>query len=122
MAHSKDNSRILDKLGDFTTDRRVFLPMAMGLVAGTGGVAAGWVLLRLIALTNNIAYYGIWSTRLLPPGGVFPPHGHPALWTILVPVIGALIIGLMARYGTEKIRGHGIPEALEAIMLGSSRL
>jgi CIC family chloride channel protein len=122
MAHSKDNSGILDKLGDFTTDRRVFIPMAMGLVAGTGGVAAGWVLLRLIALTNNIAYYGIWSTRLLPPGGVFPPHGHPALWTILVPVIGALIIGLMARYGTEKIRGHGIPEALEAIMLGSSRL
>jgi CIC family chloride channel protein len=116
------HDQILGRLGDFTTDRRVFIPMAMGLVAGSGGVAAGWVLLRLIALVNDVSYYGIWSTRLLPPGGAYPPHGHPALWTILIPVIGALIIGLMAKYGTEKIRGHGIPEALEAIMLGGSRL
>ncbi len=122
MARHEPDDHTLTKLGDFTTDRRVFVPMAMGLVAGTGGVAAGWVLLRLIALTNNISYYGIWSTRLLPPGGAFPPGGHPALWTILIPIAGALIIGLMARYGTEKIRGHGIPEALEAIMLGGSRL
>ncbi|HET9147159.1 MAG TPA: chloride channel protein [Acetobacteraceae bacterium] len=122
MAHSEQGDGILEKLGDFTTDRRVFVPMAMGLVAGTGGVAAGWVLLRLIALVNDVSYYGIWSTRLLPPGGAYPPHGHPALWTILIPVLGALIIGLMAKYGTEKIRGHGIPEALEAIMLGGSRL
>ena len=41
---------------------------------------------------------------------------------VLVPVVGALIVGLMARYGSEKIRGHGIPEAIEAILLGRSRL
>jgi chloride channel protein, CIC family len=39
-----------------------------------------------------------------------------------VPVAGSLIIGLMARFGSEKIRGHGIPEAIEAILLGRSRL
>lgn len=111
-----------DKLGDFTTDRRVSLISLMGLVAGTGGVAAGWILLRLISIVNNFAYYGIWSTKLLPPGGVRGPNGHLALWTIFVPMLGALVIGLMARYGTEKIRGHGIPEALEAIILGNSRL
>ena len=110
------------KLGDFTTDHRVGIVALMGTVAGTGGVAAGWVLLRLIALVNNFAYYRIWSIRVLPPGGVTAPTGHLPVWTIFIPMLGALIIGLMARYGTEKIRGHGIPEALEAIILGNSRL
>ena len=122
MSNASHQDRDLAALGDFTTDRRVFVTMAMGVVAGLGGVASGWVLLRLIALVNNVSYYGIWSTRLLPPGGAFPHGGHPALWTVAIPVLGALVIGLMARFGTEKIRGHGIPEALEAIMLGGSRL
>jgi CIC family chloride channel protein len=110
------------KLGDFTTDRRVGIITLMGIVAGTGGVAAGWILLRLISLVNNLVYYRIWSIRILPPGGVTASTGHLPLWTVSVPMLGALIIGLMARYGTEKIRGHGIPEALEAIILGNSRL
>ena len=52
------------------------------------------------------------------------PLGHSPLGlaAVLVPVAGALIVGLMARYGSEKIRGHGIPEAIEAILLGRSRL
>ena len=41
---------------------------------------------------------------------------------IFVPVVGGLIVGLMARYGSDRIRGHGIPEALEAILIGSSRM
>lgn len=41
-------------------------------------------------------------------------------WIIAAPVLGALLIGLMALYGSEKIPGHGIPEALEAILLGRS--
>ena len=110
------------KLGDFTTDRRVGMIALLGIVAGTGGVVAGWVLLRMISLVNNFAYYRIWSIRVLPPGGVAAPTGHLPLWTVFIPMAGALIIGLMARYGTEKIRGHGIPEALEAIVLGNSRL
>ena len=109
------------RLGDFTTDRRLFPLVVFGICAGTFGVIAGWVLLRMIGLINDLAYYGTWSVRMLAPGGVLQ-DGHPALWTIGVPVGGALLIGLMARYGSEKIRGHGIPEAIEAILLGGARL
>jgi CIC family chloride channel protein len=117
-----EEDRKTAKLGDFTTDRRVGMIALIGIVAGTGGVAAGWVLLRLISLVNNFAYYRIWSVRILPAGGATAPTGHLPLWTVFIPMLGALIIGLMARYGSEKIRGHGIPEALEAIILGNSRL
>jgi CIC family chloride channel protein len=104
-------------LGDFTVDMRVLLLAAMALVVGTGGVASAWVLLRLITLCTNLAYFHDFS---------FIPHDltdvrlGPA--SVLGPVAGALIIGLMARYGSEKIRGHGIPEALEAILIGRSRI
>ncbi|GBR73684.1 chloride channel protein [Acidiphilium acidophilum] len=108
-------------LGDFTTDRRLFPLSALAVLAGTFGVAAGWLLLRMIGLINNLVYYGIWSAAMLPPGGAVH-HGHIAAWTILIPAAGAVIIGIMARYGSEKIRGHGIPEAIEAIMLGGSKL
>ncbi len=108
-------------LGDFTTDPRMLWLCALALLAGTAGVAAGWVLLRMIGLINNLVYYQVWSTSMLPPGGVLI-HGHPAIWTVLIPAGGAVIIGVMARYGSEKIRGHGIPEAIEAILLGGSKL
>jgi CIC family chloride channel protein len=103
--------------GDFTLDKRVLLLAAMAVAVGSGGVASAWVLLRLIALCTNLAYFHDPS---------FAPHDladatlGPA--SVLIPVAGALIIGLMARYGSEKIRGHGIPEALEAILIGRSRI
>src|SRR6185312_5024701 len=71
----------------------------------------------LIALVTNIAYLGRFSFV-----------SHPIDITVLgyasvaVPVVGCLIVGLMARYGSEKIRGHGIPEAMEAILIGQSRI
>ena len=71
----------------------------------------------LIRLVTNLAYFGAFSLADLKLGS--SPLG---LFAALVPVAGALIIGLMARYGSEKIRGHGIPEAIEAILLGRSRL
>jgi len=108
-------------LGDFTTDRRLFPLSGLALLAGTFGVMAGWLLLRMIGLINNLVYYGVWSTKMMPPGGALH-HGQLALWTILIPAGGAVVIGIMARYGSEKIRGHGIPEAIEAIMLGGSKL
>jgi len=51
-----------------------------------------------------------------------PSANHLGLWELLVPIVGALIIGLMARYGSERIRGHGIPEAIEAILINGSRI
>ena len=73
--------------------------------------------MKLIALVTNLAYYGRLSTLSLPIAGT--PLGPLA---VFVPVAGCLIIGLMARFGSEKIRGHGIPEAMEAILIGSSRI
>ncbi|WP_241771207.1 chloride channel protein [Acidisphaera rubrifaciens] len=103
--------------GDFTTDTRVLLLAAMAVVVGTGGVAGAWVLLRLIALFTNLAYYGAASFAF-----VGPAHNALGWWAALVPAAGGLLIGLMARYGSEKIRGHGIPEAIEAILIGGSRM
>jgi CIC family chloride channel protein len=105
------------RLGDFTTDARVLVIAAIAVVVATAGVAAGVALLKLIRLATNIAYFGQFSFADLKL-----EHSPFGLWTVLIPVAGALIVGLMARYGSEKIRGHGIPEAIEAILLGRSRL
>ena len=115
MAASGGGHVFFEKLGDFTTRPRVLTIAAMGVVAGTGGVAAGWVLLHLIALVTSAAYLGHFAIVGNAPA-------HLPLWSVLVPVAGGLAIGLMARYGSDKIRGHGIPEALEAIILGGSRM
>jgi len=74
-------------------------------------------LLRLIGLFTNLFYFGRWSTALVSPTG-----NHLGLFSVLVPIGGALIIGIMARYGSERIRGHGIPEAIEAILINGSRV
>ncbi|CDX52291.1 Cl-channel voltage-gated family protein [Mesorhizobium plurifarium] len=104
-------------LRDFTTDPRVLIIAAIAVMVATAGLFAGIVLLKLISLATNIAYFGQFSLADLKLED--SPLGLAA---VLVPVIGALIIGLMARFGSEKIRGHGIPEAIEAILLGRSRL
>jgi H+/Cl- antiporter ClcA len=105
-----------DDLADFTADKRLLLLTAMAAFVGVTGALAAWILLRLIALCTNLAYFQRVAFTLPD----FPAH-LPA-WTIAVPVIGSLIIGVMARYGSEKIRGHGIPEAIEAILIGQSRI
>ncbi|TPI65973.1 chloride channel protein [Mesorhizobium sp. B3-1-3] len=104
-------------LRDFTTDPRVLLIAAIAVVVATAALFAGIVLMQLIRLATNIAYFGQFSLAELKLED--SPLGYAA---VIVPVIGALIIGLMARFGSEKIRGHGIPEAIEAILLGRSRL
>jgi H+/Cl- antiporter ClcA/CBS domain-containing protein len=105
-----------EDLRDFTADWRLLQLAAMAVVVGALGAGAAWVLLRMIALFTNLAYFQRVSTVLAP----FP--AHLPLWSIAIPVVGSLIIGLMARYGSEKIRGHGIPEAIEAILIGQSRI
>ncbi|TPK64534.1 chloride channel protein [Mesorhizobium sp. B2-4-19] len=104
-------------LRDFTTDARVLTIATIAVVVATAGLFAGIVLLKLIRLATNIAYFGQFTFAELKLQDT--PLGLAA---VVVPVIGALIIGLMARYGSEKIRGHGIPEAIEAILLGRSKL
>ncbi len=104
-------------LRDFTTDARVLLIAAIAVVVAAVGLGAGVALMDLIRLATNLAYFGRFTLQDLKLADT--PLG---LWAVLVPVGGALVIGLMARYGSEKIRGHGIPEAIEAILLGRSRL
>jgi chloride channel protein, CIC family len=105
-------------LRDFTVDHRTWFLSAVALVIGTGGAALAVLLLRAIALATNIFYYHRVSVAMVGPAG----STEPAWVLLLVPIIGGLIVGLMAHYGSEKIRGHGIPEAIEAILLHGARV
>jgi H+/Cl- antiporter ClcA/CBS domain-containing protein len=105
------------RLADFSTDNRVLLLSGMAVVVGAISSFVAWVLLWMIATITNLAFYHRFSAAPAVPQG----H-HLGYWVVVVPIAGALLIGLMARFGSEKIRGHGIPEALEAILLGRSRI
>jgi len=105
------------ELGDFTTTLRVLPISALAIVIGVLCAYVALALLRLIGLFTNVFYYGQWSTKLISPAG-----NHLGWYSVLVPVGGAFIIGIMARYGSERIRGHGIPEAIEAILINGSRV
>jgi len=106
-----------EELGDFSTTLRV-LPIS-ALAVGIGVLCAyvALALLRLIGLFTNLFYYGHWGGALVSPAG-----NHLGWYAVLVPVGGGLIVGLMARYGSERIRGHGIPEAIAAILINGSRV
>ena len=106
-----------DQLADFTRDARILLLVLMALVIGVCSAVSAAVLVRLITLVTNLAFY-----HQLSFGEGSPANHALGLWVVLVPPAGGLIIGLMSRYGSEKIRGHGIPEALEAILIGRSRM
>ena len=102
---------------DFSVDSRV-LVMTLGATAiGAVGTAVAVILVRLIGLFTNAFYYHRLATSLVSPAG-----NTLGVAAVLIPVAGGVIVGLMARYGSEKIRGHGIPEAIEAILLGESRI
>ncbi len=104
-------------LGDFTTRPRVISISLMAVVIGIVSAYVALALLKLIGLFTNLFFFQRVSTELVSPAG-----NHLGGFEILVPVIGALIIGFMARYGSERIRGHGIPEAIEAILINGSRV
>jgi len=105
------------KLGDFTTDPRLLRLCAMALVIGLISAVVAKILLLLITVITNLAFYGRFSGQAASPA-----HNHLGWFVVIIPVIGGLATGFMARYGSEKIRGHGIPEALEAILIGRSRI
>jgi len=106
-----------EKLGDFTATVRLLPISGLALVIGGLASVVALALLRLIGLFTNLFYFGRWSSTLVSPSG-----NHLGYFSVLVPIGGALIIGMMARYGSERIRGHGIPEAIEAILINGSRV
>ncbi len=117
MKRSHSDPSGADTLRDYTADRRLLLLCAMAVVTGTLGAWSAWVLLKLIAFVTNFAYFHILSTATK-----YLSHTRLSWGSVLIPVIGGLIVGMIGRYGTDKIRGHGIPEALEAILIGQSRI
>jgi len=89
----------------------------MALVVGTGGAMGAWILVKLIAIATNLFWFGRLSADT-----VAITEASVGFMVVLIPIIGSLIVGLMARFGSDKIRGHGIPEAIETILFGESRL
>ncbi|HVT92338.1 MAG TPA: chloride channel protein [Bryobacteraceae bacterium] len=106
-----------EELGDFTTTARVLPISGLAIVIGIVGTYVAWALLRLIGLVTNLSFYHRWSTALSSPA-----QNHLGLWLLAPPILGGLVVGLMARYGSERIRGHGIPEAIESILMNGSRV
>ena len=106
-----------EELGDFSTTLRVLPISALAVVIGVICAFVALVLLRLIGFFSNLFYFGHLGTALISPAG-----NHLGWYSVFVPIGGAFIIGIMARYGSERIRGHGIPEAIEAILINGSRV
>src|SRR5690349_2182304 len=107
----------IDALGDFTTTRRVAVVAALAIAIGAIGAGLAKARLVLIAVATNLFFFARFSTTT-----VSPADAHLGWFVVIVPAIGGLIIGLMARYGSDRIRGHGIPEAIEAILMNGSRV
>ncbi len=105
------------ELRDFTVTIRTVPISLLAVLIGFAGTGLAWCLLKLIWLATNVFYFGRWSTA-----AVSPATNHLGLWSVLIPIVGASIVGLMARYGSEKIRGHGMPEAIEAVLMNGSRV
>jgi chloride channel protein, CIC family len=109
--------RTEDRLADFTRDKRILLLSLMAVAVGVMSAVVAKALVWLIAVFTNLTFYQRFSSDFISPS-----NHHLGPLVIFAPVVGGLIIGLLARYGSEKIRGHGIPEALEAILFGRSRM
>ena len=105
------------ELGDFTATWRLCPISLLAMIIGVVCAFVALALLRLIGLFTNLFYFGRWNASLVSPAG-----NHLGIYSVLVPIVGALIIGVMAKYGSERIRGHGIPEAIESILLNGSRI
>lgn len=104
-------------LGDFTATPRMLLITGFAVILGAISAFLAWALLRMIYFFTDLFFYGRISWE-----NVSPANNNLGIFVIVIPIIGALIIGLMAKFGSERIRGHGIPEAIEAILIGGSRI
>ena len=117
MTHAADGDRRPSGIAPGPEALRL---LRLSLLGGAIGLAAGfaaYALYSLIAVCSNLVFYRQWSLAL--PTFTDNPLG---LWIVVVPVLGGLAVGLMAKYGSDKIRGHGIPEAIEAIVFNKSRI
>jgi chloride channel protein, CIC family len=98
-------------------DGRVAFIACLAMVIGAGGALIAWILTALIGLITNFAYFGRFSFAFQ-----MPSTDRLGAWSILIPIAGAVVVGLMARYGASAIRGHGIPEVMERVLYNRSQI
>ena len=98
-------------------DKRVIAISGAAIVLAGAAALVAQALIRLIAFVTNLAFYG--RASVAPAS---PADNHLGLWVLVIPVLGGLVVGLMARYGSKAIRGHGIPEAMEQVLTGESKI
>ena len=108
---------VLTPREDEAPNRRTLRISALAIVAAFLAAVAAQLLTRLIGLITNVAFYGRWSTAF-----VSPSENSLGMAVVIVPIVGAVLVGIMARYGSAAIRGHGIPEAMEQVLLNESRI
>jgi H+/Cl- antiporter ClcA/CBS domain-containing protein len=107
-----------NQLRDYTTaDARMVLMSCIAVIIGGAGAVLSWALLRLIFLATNVFYFHRVSAQFADPA-----FSHLGWKAIFLPVIGGLLVGLIARYGSDRIRGHGMPEAIEAVLMRGARI
>jgi H+/Cl- antiporter ClcA len=98
--------------------RRLILFSAFGALMGIIGAVAAWALYHLIMIFTGIAFYHTFSLQT----PLYPPTENIGAAAIIIPVIGGLIVGVIAKYGSDRIKGHGIPEAMEAVLRHKARV
>ncbi len=98
-------------------DRRVLTISALAIALGLAAAVIARVLGALIGLITNLAFYGRVSFAFVGPADT-----HLGPFVVVVPIVGGLLVGVMARYGSAAIRGHGIPEAMEQVLFNESRI
>jgi CIC family chloride channel protein len=112
-----DSTSVLNTAGPIPTGFRLgyisLLAAGVGVLAG----AVAYLLYNLIGLFTNLAFYHVWSFHFRSPA-----ENQLGPWVIIIPVVGGIIVGFMAKYGSPKIKGHGIPEAMEAVLTSKSRI
>jgi chloride channel protein, CIC family len=104
-------------LGDFTTTPAILRLVPLAVVVGALGAGISLALLDMIGFFTNLFYYQRLSVHLVSPNA-----NTLGVIAVVIPVGGGLIVGLMARFGSEQIRGHGIPEAMERILINGSKV
>jgi len=105
------------KLRDYSADSRMIYMSGLAVIVGCAGAVLSWALLRLIYLCTNLFYFHRFNAHIVDPGAT--TLGWKA---IFLPVIGGLLVGVIARYGSDRIRGHGMPEAIEAILMRGAKI
>ncbi|HEY6414573.1 MAG TPA: chloride channel protein [Edaphobacter sp.] len=104
-------------LRDYSATNRMLVISGLAAVLGGAGAVLAWMLLGLIRLATNIFYF-----HRLSFANASPADSTLGWTAVFAPVIGGLLIGVIARYGSEKIRGHGMPEAIEAIVFKGGKV